>query len=149
MKKWDDANFKMDKILAIHRRRGMLTDETEETEALRYIIPHHVKFRIVADLVKAMRREFMLSLDDIKKKASTNTTFSTDDATRFLQRKAKVFGQGMPDLDAPAIGKKDKGGRGKAGKVVLQFVFFRYGFSIELLFEINFLCNFCANNVVK
>ena len=54
MKKWDDANLKMDRILAIHRRRGMLTDETEESEALQYIIPHHVKFRIVADLVKAM-----------------------------------------------------------------------------------------------
>lgn len=125
MKKWDDANQKMERILAIHRRRGMLTDETAETEALQYVVPHHVKFRIVADLVKAMRREFMLSLDDIKKKASSQTSYSTSDATNFLQRKTKVYGQGMPELEGATIGKVDKG-RSKASRMVLQFVFFKY-----------------------
>jgi hypothetical protein len=98
MKKWEAANWKMEKILSVHRRRGMLTDETAESEALQYVIPSHVKFRIVADLVKAMRREFMLSLDDVKKKASNQTSFSTSDAVSFLQRKQSVYRPGsMPE----------------------------------------------------
>lgn len=126
MKKWDDANFKMERILSIHRRRGLLTDETPESEAIPYLIPSQIKFRIVADLVKAKRREFILSLDDIKEKANNQTSFSTHDATKFLKRKTKVYGAGMPDLDSSAVGKVDIGGRSKAQRLVLQFVFFRY-----------------------
>jgi NADH dehydrogenase/NADH:ubiquinone oxidoreductase subunit G len=126
MKKWETANGKMERILSIHRRRGMIHDETAESEALQYVIPAHVKFLIVADLVRALRREFVLSLDDIKKKKSSQTSFSTSDAIHFLQRKQTR--QNMTDYGGTMtkIGKPtDKGGRSKAARVVLQFVFFR------------------------
>ena len=130
MKKWDAANYKMEKILQIHRRRGVITDETADTEALQYVIPHAIKFRIVADLVKAMRREFILSLDDIKKKATNQTSFSTHDATRFLRKKSN-FGYGVADYLASeglikSTSSNDHGKKSKASKIVLQFVFFRY-----------------------
>mmetsp|Transcript_36592 Transcript_36592/g.37261 ORF Transcript_36592/g.37261 Transcript_36592/m.37261 type:complete len:549 (-) Transcript_36592:157-1803(-) len=92
---WDAMDAKMEQILTVHRKQGLLQKQSEEVEIDKHLLPPHVTLEIIYNLIAQKRQEHLLKRREAYKKIVVKKQFDAEDALAMLRGEEGVLHMAM------------------------------------------------------